>query len=119
MVLIQPVHILLAVETPVGDQFHLRIAQHVQVAQQHPYGLHVGDVSGQLPVIEREVGLLAENQEQVDLRQPVIVLVFPMAHLAEAFRVAGDRGGVICPVLILDPPPALQAEEGLLLLFGD
>ena len=114
VILIQRVDVLDAVEAAVLDDLHLGVTQDVKLPQIHLYGLHIGDVPRQAAVIEGKIGLLAEHEQQVDLRQRVIVLVLPVLHERQLLRIAGDGACVVGQIFILRTPEALKSEEARL-----
>ena len=76
MMSVQIVDVGCTEESPIQNHFDLLISQRVHVGQQFPERLHVGDVSRQLPVIERQTVLLTEKQTQIDLCEVLMIFVF-------------------------------------------
>ena len=82
------VYVRLAEEAPVHDEFDLPISEDVQLLHKGVHRLHVGDVPRQLAVVEWQPLFLAEQQEEVDLRQAVRLLVLSVFDLLQRLRVA-------------------------------
>ncbi len=98
-------------EALVHDELGLAKAEDVQVPEKVSHCHDIRDVPGQLAVVERQAGLLPKHEEQVNLRQFVVLLVPAPLNLPEGFGIAGDGGTVVGPVFFLNPPPCLEAHE--------
>lgn len=119
MVGVQFVDVPLAVEAAVHHQLHLRVPQYAKVPYKSFHRLDIRDVPRKLPVIERQVRFLSVHQKQVQLRQPVMVLVLSIAYLPQLLRPAGYGRAVIGPELLSRPSFPLEPEEQVLPFFGD
>ena len=119
MVLEQVVDVVFTIVPAIHDHLYLRVPEELQIREQATDGLRIDDITGNFPIIEREIGLLAEDQSQFQLGQAVMLFVMTILHLTEGFGVAGEGCRVICPKLLPQPPFSLQGEKSVFILLGD
>lgn len=120
MVLVEKVDVLSAVKPAIQDHADLPVTHNAELCHQLPDGFYVGDVTGELSVVEGQPRLFPEEKGEVDLGKIIIFLVSALFHLAEHLGITGDRGDVKGPVLLLDSASALSLEEShpALLIYG-
>jgi hypothetical protein len=77
------IDIVLTVEPPVHHQLHLFQIQEINIRQQVVYRFDIRDVSRQFAVIDRQSGVFAEEQGQINLGESVIFFVQTVFDLFE------------------------------------
>jgi hypothetical protein len=68
MIVIQGIHVLSAVESPIHDQADLLIPDTLKIIEEMLQGLRIRNVSGYCPVVEGKTRVLTEHECQIDLR---------------------------------------------------
>ncbi len=79
---------MIRVKTSVHDKLGLAKAQDIQILKKMFYCLGIRDIPGKFAVVKGQSRFLAENKEQVDLRELVIILVLAPLDLVEGLGVA-------------------------------
>ena len=80
-ILKQAVDVVATIKPPVHDQFDLRIPENIQFMKQIADCLGIGDITGEFSIVEREVGLLPEDESQIQLRESIMLLVVAILYL--------------------------------------
>jgi hypothetical protein len=81
---VERVHVAFAVKPAIHHHFDFAGSHVAKIGDKAHHGLHVRDVPRQLPVVERELGLLAEKNGEVDLGEFLVVLVLAVSYLCKA-----------------------------------
>ena len=105
------IDVICAVVSPVHDQLDFLISENIKFADQLTNRLDIRNVSGKLPVVERQAAVFPEKKGQIDLRQVLTVFVFAVSDLLHRLRVTGNRCTVVSPAFLFCMAFPLQAEE--------
>jgi len=71
----QVVDVVFTIAPAIHDQLYLRVPEEFQIREQAADSLRIDDITGNFSIVEREIGLLAEDQSQLQLGQAVMLFV--------------------------------------------